>query len=548
MSDTIEARPRWIEGRPIPLDGGGPVDEPYDAEMAQAFETLGGFEVIERTAQRHPHKVAVDDGAIRLTYAQFIDRVYGLAERLIASCSPGAVVASLVHNGAAAPIITMACAMSGVILAPIDAGHPLERQAAIFAQSGAGAVLLSARETVDDGFIPASLPRLVVDPLAPTGAARPSHQYDPDAPLFISFTSGSTGRPKGVVGGGRYGGLALRSFVDMFHLNPSDAVLGLASLSTGGSRDAFAALGAGALMRVFDMRSGFGEALRVLGEEEITVLSFVPSALRMVLGIPGAEQAFRHLRVLDLHGERILASDIALFRAKLPATCHISVTMGSVEAGPLFSWFVRDDAIGGPVVPVGYPMPGRAVALLDEDGSSVADGDVGELFVRGAMSMWWRDGRMVSGPLLRDPDAPGSWIYPMGDLMRRRPDGLFEYVGRKDRRAKIRGLWADLGEVEAALRTLENVDDVVVITAGEEEAGERLVAFIAPSAGRDAPSPGDVRRRVAEQTAEHMAPSEILFVHAIPRLANFKPDLVRLKGLAGSAQNVSGSSPSGPVG
>ena len=65
--------------------------------------------------------------------------------------------------------------------------------------------------------------------------------------------------------------------------------------------------------------------------------------------------------------------------------------------------------------------------------------------------MSWRDGRMVPGPLLRDPEKPGSWIYPMGDLMRRRADGLFEYVGRKDRKAKIRGLWADLGEVEARL-------------------------------------------------------------------------------------------------
>ena len=72
------------------------------------------------------------------------------------------------------------------------------------------------------------------------------------------------------------------------------------------------------------------------------MLSFVPSALRAILSIDGAERAFRGLRILDLHGERILASDIALFRSKLPRSCHISVTMGSIEAGAVFSWFVVD--------------------------------------------------------------------------------------------------------------------------------------------------------------------------------------------------------------
>ena len=102
--------------------------------------------------------------------------------------------------------------------------------------------------------------------------------------------------------------------------------------------------------------------MRVLGEERVTILSFIPTALRMVLGVPGAEHAFRHLRVLDLHGESILASDIFLFRQKLPRDCLISVTMGSLEAGAVFSWFVEDARIDGMSVPVGYLLPERRIA------------------------------------------------------------------------------------------------------------------------------------------------------------------------------------------
>ena len=196
---------------------------------------------------------------------------------------------------------------------------PFERQEAIFAQSGARAVVLPKGGKLDSDLVPSDIPRIVVDPQLETGAGRPAHRYDPRAPLFVSFTSGSTGRPKGVVSGGLYGGIALRHYIDMFHLNSSDVVAGLASLSTGGSRDTFAALGVGATIRLFDIGSaGLSDALRAFYADKVTILSFVPSALRAILSIDGAEHAFRHLRVLDLHGERILASDIALFRSKLP--------------------------------------------------------------------------------------------------------------------------------------------------------------------------------------------------------------------------------------
>lgn len=526
--------PMWIEGPSRSGDSGGPVDVAYDAEAAREFETAGGFAVIEHAARKFADKIAVDDGEVRLSYAHFIDRVYGLAERIAAATEPKSIVASVLPNTCAAPIAIMACALTGRVLVPIDASHPPERQQAIFAESGASAVLVAKGKEADADFVPAKLPRFVIDPLAQTGAKRPPHRYDPDAPLFVTFTSGSTGRPKGIVSGARFGDVFLRQLIDLFHLNASDVVLGLASLSTGGARDAFASLGVGATFRLFDMRNGgFAEVLRILAHDKVSILSFVPSALRAVLSVPGAEQAFRHLRLLDLHGERILASDIALFRSKLPKTCHISVTMGSIEAGPVFNWFVRDDLIDGAVVPVGYPWPQKRVALLDDEGRPVGDGEIGELFVRGLMAVGaWRNGGRVQGPFLADPDNTAVSIYPMGDLVRRRTDGLFEYVGRKDRKVKVRGLWADLGEVEAALRDIDGVSDAVAISRSADAEGERLAVFVVMAPGVVAPATSDVRHRVAQKTADHMAPADVVFLNAIPRLANFKPDLVRLGELA----------------
>ena len=522
---------RWIDRSPAAIDFNGPVDIDYDAEAAALLEQRG-VEAIERAAARWPERMVLDDGTTRLTYAALMDRVHGLAGRILDATSPGAVVASLTYNSVAGPIIVLACTLAGRTMAPIDAGHPLERQQSIWREAGAQALIVVASEAVDRSFVADGAPVIELDPSAVTGAPRRTEIADPGAPTFLGFTSGSTGRPKGVAAGGSGGTGPLRHFIDMFHLNPSDVILGIASLSTGGSRDAFAALAVGARIRIVDVRKGFADILKVLGEEGITILSFVPSALRAILAVPGVEAAFRTLRILDLHGERILASDIALFRAKLPATCRISITMGSIEAGPVFSWFVDDAKIEGATAPVGYLAPDRRVALVGEDGRSVATGEVGELLVRGPMALGaWSDGRLEPGPFLPDPDHPGARIYPMRDLVRQREDGLFEYIGRQDRQVKIRGQWADLGEIEAAFRAIDAIADVAVITASQESRGEgdRLVAFVVAAPGAELPSISQMRRTVAARTAEHMTPGDIRVLKAIPRLAGHKPDLVRLR-------------------
>jgi acyl-coenzyme A synthetase/AMP-(fatty) acid ligase len=523
---------RWIDARPVPLDHAGPIDRPFDIDNVALVETGDAIVAIEEMAKRYPDKPVIFDGVRHLTYAEFLDRAYGLAGELIARFPAGSVLSSLVHNSAVAPIVVFASAMAGCVLVPIDATHPLERQSAIWSEAGAVALLVSP-ERVDDSFVGADIPRILVDPARPTGASRPVSRCDPSLPLFVAFTSGSTGRPKGVAGGGYYGALALGQFIRRLHINHDDVILNLASLSTGGARDAFVALATGATLRICDIRGGLTEVLRVLGEEGVTLLSFIPSALRMILGIEGADASFRHLRVLDLHGESILASDIELFRRKLPPDCRISITMGSIEAGAVFSWFVEDERIESATAPVGYLLPGHTVALLDEDGVDVEPGEIGELFVRGRMAVGaWKQGRLARGPFIADPDDRHAYIYPMGDLMRQRPDGLFEYIGRKNRQVKIHGLWAELGEVETALRGIDGVAEAVVIATRRGAEGDRLVGFVVVENGATPPSLGTVRKAVAAETAEHMAPAAIHALPAIPRLANFKPDLVRLEALA----------------
>jgi non-ribosomal peptide synthetase component F len=518
------AATRWLAERPVPLDHGGPADisfEPFDEPNAL-------IERLELMAARHADKVAVDDGNNRITYEQLIRRTRALATLIDAETPAGKPVAILMRYTATFPVVLLACIAAGRLFVPIDAGHPEERRRAILAASGAAVLIVE--KGVDVGNDLPDLPRMSVDPNVLGDGRWPAGRFDPYALGGVTYTSGSTGKPKGFAWS--IAGLlaAVAETTHANHLNASDRYIALGSLSSAGAADALLAILNGATLRILEvMQAGVGELLRVLGEERITILSFVPAILRSVLQMEGAPEAFRHLRILDLYGDATLASDIELFREKLPSTCHIRLILGSMEAGVIFHWFVpRDFAEPALSVPCGYLAAGKEVAVLDPNGRSVIPGEEGEIVVRSRVLALgaWQDGRLTNGPFLADPDDPAKRIFPMGDLIRMRGDGLAEFVGRRDRQVKVRGKRADLGEVEAALRLHSAVTDVAVVAVAGESDTEIIAYCVFRE--RDEPAPAALRSTVSAETAEHMVPSRIFQIDVIPRLPNWKPDLVQL--------------------
>lgn len=533
----------WIGGRPVPLDHHGPVDtifEPFEGSEPGLFDRL------DLMAARHADRIAVDDGIDRLTYGELIRKARALAARIDAETPPDRPIALVMRYTVAFPVALLACLASGRLFIPVDALHPAERKQVILRNSGAQTLLL--QQGVDVGDDLPDWPRLLfdLDELDDETAGWPAGRFDPDAPAGVVYTSGSTGNPKGLAWSVNGLMMTLIELTHTHHLNPDDKYIALGSLSSAGMGDALLALLNGATLRVVEiMQAGVGELLRILGEERITVMSFVPAILRSVLQMDGAPEAFRHLRILDLYGDATLASDIAFFRTKLPKDCHIRLVLGSMEASAIFHWFVPADFDEpGLSLPCGYLALDREVAVLDEAGRPVGVGEEGEIVIRSRrMALGaWQDGRMTAGPFLTDPDDPAVRIYPMGDIVRLRADGLAEFVGRRDRQVKIRGLRADLGEVEAALRQHPAIADVAVV-AVQGDADTEIVAYCVFREG-EKPTSAALRTTVVRETAEHMAPGRLFAMDAIPRLPNWKPDLVLLAQRASvDLDTENGSSP-----
>lgn len=519
---------KWISEPSRPPDFGGPVDVAYEPLVADC----DGFELVERAARNRPDKVAVWDERLALTYAELLDRAYGLAETVAALVPVGGVVASVIRNGPAATAALLAVFGSGRTYVPIDANHLPERQDLLLAESGAIAVIVEAGESerlsaLNDVAV------IRFDVGRQSGAPKFDSREVGKSARFVTFTSGSTGAPKGIAFAAS--NKVVGSFVDSNHLNANDVFASMASMSTTGAAD-LVALIVGASIRVIDMRRiGIPESLKAFAEARITFLSFVPSALRSFMAVPGIESVFSSLRVLNLHGERILPDDLALFQSKLPKACRISITYGTMETSAVFSWFYRPEAVRGTSAPVGYIVPGKQVAVLAADGRPARKGEVGELVVRGEVALGsWQKGRLTMSRFLQDPDNPSARIYVTGDLVVQRDDDLFEFVGRKDRQVKIRGLLADLGAIEAVLRSSAGVDDAVVLIHTSPEGVDEIIAFVTPAVPEQKPDLTGLWQAVATQCAPYMAPSIIRIVPTIPRLSNYKPDLLSLEAMLGS--------------
>ncbi len=497
---------RWLEDGAYPLDWNGPSTRVF-REFRSDGLALPILVHLERLVGLYPNRIAVTDSETSVTYAELWDRLSGLAAGISSETKPGDLIAILLPTCSAFPVAMLACLAAGRTFVALDPQCP---------ESWLNQVIEDAR------------PALIIKETrlhqsAPQGW-RPA-DFGVDEPACVVFTSGSTGRPKGIVNSQRNLLQRVAQSINAAHINPDDRFLTLASICTiVGLRDTLTALLAGASIHLLDpQRLGAREILTVVREEAITILFAFPALLRSVIAYAG-ERADATLRLVRVGGDTTLWSDIDLLRGWLVPGSAIQSIYAATEA-PMMQWFIDSSCrADDPRIPIGYPLPGNRLALMDEHGHTAQPGEAGELIVESPYVALghWVDGHCVNGSM----DTNGACrLFRTGDLVRQRPDGLLERMGRKDRQIKIRGARVDLDGVEAVLRQNPFVRDVAVLARTTGSEGQvTLVAYVSARDGAPA-TLNDELKVLMRSSPSSMRPSRFYMCDAIPRLPSSKLDL-----------------------
>ncbi|MFJ3233886.1 amino acid adenylation domain-containing protein [Streptomyces sp. NPDC086787] len=497
----------------------------------------GLTELFETRARRHPTRTAVADRDGCLDYAALDRRANRLAHALVArSVRPGDVVGLHSRRTRDLAVGILGILKAGAAYLPLDPGQPRERLTGMVEDADCPLVL-SDHDTADRApnwlDLHAVEAEATVEDEPPAGIG-----HALDRPAYVIFTSGSTGRPKGVA-------VEHRSVLNLFAVwhdrmgtEPGEAGSAWSSIGFDASiHELLLPLTTGGVLHIVpeELRGDPEALLAWMCEHEITQAFLPPAYIRWIDEDPVRRLRGLRLRKLLTGVESLTEAALHRMTQQLP-DLRICFGYGPTEA-TLYSTAHYDPRPLERPCPIGRPLPGTRLYLLDGRMQPVPPGVVGEVYLGGASLARGYLGRpdLTKERFLPDPFLPGERIYRTGDLARRQPDGETHYVGRADDQVKLRGFRIEPAEVETALLALPDVREAVVL-ADQDTAGQpRLVAAIARDPGQDTDGAGTARDRrgtLAHRLPDYMIPSLFVELDALPRTRSGKPDRPALLRLA----------------
>ncbi|MEV6613201.1 amino acid adenylation domain-containing protein [Streptomyces sp. NPDC051051] len=497
---------------------------------AAALRTADGItSLFETRARRHPTLTAVVDGDGTLDYATLDHRANRLAHALAArSVRPGDVVGLHARRTRDLAVGILGILKAGAAYLPLDPQQPRERLAGIVQDAACPLVLSdhAAGDRPEDW-----LDLAAVEAEGPTGDHPPADAgRAPDRTAYVIFTSGSTGRPKGVA-------VEHRSVLNLFAVwhdrmgtAPGDAGSAWSSIGFDASiHELLLPLTTGGVLHIVpEELRGDPDALMAWMRTHRIVQAFLPPAyIKWIDEDPAERLRDLSLRTLLTGVESLTEAALHRMTQYLPGL-RICFGYGPTEA-TLYSTAHYDPRPLERPCPIGRPLPGTRLHLLDSRMRPVPPGVVGEVYLGGASLARCYLGRpdLTEERFVPDPFVPGERLYRTGDLARRDQDGRAHYAGRADDQIKLRGFRIEPAEVEAALMALPGVREAVVLSDRDAAGQPRLVAGIGRGSAPDR-SADDRRTALARRLPDYMIPAVVLELDCLPLNRSGKVDRAEL--------------------
>tara|TARA_R110001599_G_C12255746_1_gene660039 strand:+ start:480 stop:2024 length:1545 start_codon:yes stop_codon:yes gene_type:complete len=441
--------------------------------MQQAQKSV--LDLIEAHACKDPDRKAIDNGNFKLTYGGLWHNIEKISEYIQAQgIEPGTIIAVVQYNVSTAIETILGVMHAGCIYTPISADIGPERINNLVSMNNISCVISDAPETTD--AIKNATIYSYQDIISQLSlATSPVRKHHPVA--YVMFTSGSTGVPKGVVISHANLYYVYNCWRSIYGLEKIKRHLQVASLSF----DVFAgdwirALGSGATLYIPDIRdNNVSELYKYIERNRVECAEFTPIILRNLLDhVISIDSRLESFKVLVAGSDVMHINELKKIKSFMHQNARLFYSYGTtettidsvcLEVKPGILNMLPDDA----AAPIGKPIPGTKIQILDENYQRVADGTIGELYIggHGVGVGYLKHTKQTAGRYLSDINGnlKGTW-YKSGDLASWK-DGILYLHGRSDHIIKYEGRVVDISVIENKLRSHPGIEECALVPVGE---------------------------------------------------------------------------------
>ena len=495
-------------------------------------------ELVDRAAVKFGDDIAFKDAACEISFRQLREQSRLFASQLVKHAKTGRTKPIMVYlpKSIKSIVAFMGSMYASSPYVPMDYNVPMARFDVTAKNLCPGAVITDeqGRENLRNAGI--NLTILIYDELVcgETDDAlidtNIKNSTDLDA-AYIMYTSGSTGTPKGVTISHRAVLDYTKWLTDTFDIN-KDSIIGMQSAFHFDNSvfDMFAALYTGCKTVIIpEVLFMYPEKLfDFMNEEHISIIFWVPTVMISAAnsGILEAKK-LEDLKLILFAGEVMPIKQLNQWINAYPE-CEFVNMYGPTEATDIVLYYVVDrEYKTNETLPIGIPCANMRAIILNEKNELCRQGEQGELCILGSgISMgYWNSPQLTEKAFVQNPlnNKYYEKIYRTGDLVYEAEDGNIIFIGRADSQIKLRGNRIELGDIEAAASSMQNIKNCCAVFDAEKE---EIVLFLETDA--------DIIQRkfnmeLKKYIPSYMIPQRIVSMPEFPHTPSGKIDRQKLK-------------------